>query len=1131
MHTTTRRLALTCLSALLLLTAGLSAAAAPAERALFDEPVRVACVGDSITEGTANPDHAENSWPQILGRLLEAEFPGGYVVGNFGRSGATALQAGSRPYWNEDVFAGGLDFAPSVVILNLGTNDAAPRNWTDHGQHFERDLTLLVETYRDLDLQPRILLTHLTPFHAPHPEAEARVPLRAEVEATLAKLAELYGLELVDLGAGLVGHPELLPDGVHPNTAGNEVLARAAFTALTGKPAPEDASIRPRPLGAELPFWLDILANEDLAPGDWSLEAGVARGTGKGKALRSTWGIGQGDFHLRARLRMLNQQGSAAGFAIGRDFFGFEGAADTLFRNGPNMRGLRLLHPGGLLWERDAWIDFEVIRRGGMCWFLVDGFVCEMARIEGPIEHLAFEPMRSTMELSSWQLAGDLVDAPPLPDRGPPAPLGYTIPLVDLDADEGRHVVVDREAGQYLGHVTTSLLPDGKTILAVYPKGHGRGPIVYKRSPDGGRTWSERLPTPGSWATSQEVPTIHRLTDPMDGTERLIVWSGLYPAKRAVSEDDGATWGELEPVGDWGGIVVMGFTEQLKDGSYLAMFHDDGRFFREGGSTASPVVFTLYQTLSHDGGLTWSEPTTVWTGSDIHLCEPGFVRSPDGGTIAVLLRENSRTRNSYVIFSTDEAKTWSEPRELPAALTGDRHTAKYAPDGRLFISFRDTTHLSATQGDWVGWVGTFDDIVEGREGQYRVRLKDNKHRWDTTYPGVEVLADGTFVVTTYGHWDEGEEPFILSARFTLEELDARAAALPSKQLLFGRGDLGVDTYRIPALVTTNAGTLIAACDARHNSGADLPADIDTVVRRSTDGGLTWSPVQTVVDLWSPGEDEQPAEGTADPCLLVDRDTGRIWCAITWSAGKGWYDSAPGFGEDSFHDLLVWSDDDGLTWSAPRDITLQLKDPTWRSAWFSPGAGLQTSSGRLVLPYSVADADKTMLSYAAVSDDHGMTWSRVGPIGAKTNEHMIVELEDGTLVCNLRSLHGLGQRAIATSTDDGDTWSELTHDPVLVEPVCQASLVTLPASATPDGKPWLVFCNPASTGREHLTVRVSKDGGQTWPHAQRIHHGPTAYSCLTHIPSSNALGLLYEHGDRSPYESITFATIPLALFAD
>lgn len=374
--------------------------------------------------------------------------------------------------------------------------------------------------------------------------------------------------------------------------------------------------------------------------------------------------------------------------------------------------------------------------------------------------------------------AGDPGEAPVLVVLAEePQPAGYDIPVVDLDLDEGLHVIVDKEPGQYLGHVTTVLLEDGKTLLAVYPKGHGKGPIVLKRSEDGGKTWSDRLETPQSWSTSREVPTIHRVIDKETGQKRLIVWSGLYPARTAVSEDDGASWSELTPVGDWGGIVVMGFVERLKDGSYLAMFHDDGRYFAAppAGDAAreDPAVFTLYKTFSHDGGMTWTYPEAVWSGSDVHLCEPGCLRSPDGGKLAVLLRENRRIRNSHVIFSEDEGQTWTAPRELPASLTGDRHTGKYAPDGRLFISFRDTTRESATQGDWVGWVGTWDDIKHGRQGQYRVRLKDNKHRWDTTYPGVEVLPDGTFVVTTYGHWDEGEPPYILSARFTLEELDRR----------------------------------------------------------------------------------------------------------------------------------------------------------------------------------------------------------------------------------------------------------------------------------------------------------------------------------------------------------------------
>jgi len=357
--------------------------------------------------------------------------------------------------------------------------------------------------------------------------------------------------------------------------------------------------------------------------------------------------------------------------------------------------------------------------------------------------------------------------------KGSP-PRGYSIPIIDLSQQKHRQVVVDREAGQYLGHVTTVLLEDNKTMIAVYPKGHGRGAIVMKRSDDAGLTWSERLPTPKSWATSKEVPTLHRVIDPQ-GVKRIIMWSGLYPARLAVTEDDGKTWSELKPVGDWGGIVVMGCVEPLKTGKghYLAMFHDDGRFFT--ARSRRTGTMTLYKTFSTDGGLTWSDPDAIYKNDAVHLCEPGIVRSPDGKQLAVLLRENARRRNSHVIFSNDEGKTWTQPRELPGALTGDRHTGKYAPDGRLFISFRDTCLDSKTSGDWCGWVGTYDDIAKGREGQYRVRLMDNHVGRDCCYPGVEILPDGTYVATTYGHWTRGEKPYIVSVRFKLKELDELAA--------------------------------------------------------------------------------------------------------------------------------------------------------------------------------------------------------------------------------------------------------------------------------------------------------------------------------------------------------------------
>ena len=347
-----------------------------------------------------------------------------------------------------------------------------------------------------------------------------------------------------------------------------------------------------------------------------------------------------------------------------------------------------------------------------------------------------------------------------------------TIPQIDLADDHYRQVTIDREVGQYLGHPTTVLLDDGKTILCVYPKGHGRGEIVLKRSEDGGKTWSDRLPTPDSWATSKETPHIFPVTD-KDGVKRLVLFSSLYPIRMSVSENSGVSWSELKPIGAYGGIVGMSDMIETGTGEYTAFFHDDGRFITEDGTNVG--LFHVYAVDSIDGGLNWSAPRVVTHNPNVHLCEPGLVLSPDGKKYAMLLRENSRTKNSHICFSEDKGKTWSTPIEMPRSLTGDRHQAVYASDDRLFISLRDTAPESESYGDWVAWVGTFEDLEQGNEGMYRVRLSDNLYRADCAYPGVELLRDGTIFSATYGHWDSGQQPYIRGVHLTLQELDEMLA--------------------------------------------------------------------------------------------------------------------------------------------------------------------------------------------------------------------------------------------------------------------------------------------------------------------------------------------------------------------
>jgi len=697
---------------------------------------------------------------------------------------------------------------------------------------------------------------------------------------------------------------------------------------------------------------------------------------------------------------------------------------------------------------------------------------------------------------------------------------GYTIPTIDLAADTSRQVVVDREPGQYLGHPTTVLFEDNKTMICVYPKGHGRGPIVMRRSTDAGLTWSPRLKVPDNWASSKEVPTIHRTVGP-DGKKRLIMFSGLYPIRMAVSADD-TTWSPLKPIGDFGGIVAMGDVVRLKDGKYMALFHDDGRFIRKDSKRKSPPVFYVYKTLSADGGLTWSQPEVVASHASAHLCEPGVVRSPDGKQLAMLLRENSRQFNAFVTFSNDEGTTWTKPRELPGSLTGDRHTCRYAPDGRLLISFRDTTHESPTKGDWVAWIGTYEDIVEGREGQYRVRLMDNHRSSDCAYPAIELLPDGTFVVTTYGHWTPKESPYIVSVRFTLDEIDAlakkQAAAKPARFAtdVFVAGREGYHTFRIPALLVTAKGTLLAFCEGRKTGRGDH-GDLDLILKRSTDGGKTWGPIELIHEE---GGSEKITIG--NPCPVVDGSNGRIWLP---------------FNRNNDDVLMTYSDDDGRTWSKPRDITADVKPKEWDWYAMGPGNGIQLTrgahKGRLVIPCDHRVRGKAGgkwshagRSHIIYSDDHGKTWQLGGITGWAMNECAVIQREDGSLLLNMRNYRGKGRRGVSFSKDGGMTWTEPVEDPTLVESVCQASLIRY--STTDQGRSRVLFSNPASTNsRTKMTVRLSYDEGKTWAVSKLIDAGDAAYSSLAVLPNKH-VGMLYEQGG---YKTLTFTSFSLDWLLD
>ena len=345
---------------------------------------------------------------------------------------------------------------------------------------------------------------------------------------------------------------------------------------------------------------------------------------------------------------------------------------------------------------------------------------------------------------------------------------------VDISTETYRHVMVARGTEEtYQGHPTTLLMPDGKTIFCVWTYDHGGNCGPMARSDDAGRTWirlDDQLPE--GYRRHRNAPSIYRLVDP-DGEERLWVFSAQPDMPRIVSEDGGRNWSEVPPLGL---PCVMTFSSvvRLGSGSYLGMYHrrTDGVTGEPDGSMPLDVV----QTETADGGLTWSTPRVVAAVPGKMPCEPYVFRSPDGNELCCIMRENTRTRNSLVMFSRDEGKTWSVPRDTCRELTGDRHQGVYAQDGRLVIAFRDRAPESPTHEHFVAWVGTYDGIENTRPGQYRIKLLHSHAGNDCGYPGIERLPDGTILATTYIKYEPGKaKQSVVCVRFGLEELDSKLA--------------------------------------------------------------------------------------------------------------------------------------------------------------------------------------------------------------------------------------------------------------------------------------------------------------------------------------------------------------------
>lgn len=349
--------------------------------------------------------------------------------------------------------------------------------------------------------------------------------------------------------------------------------------------------------------------------------------------------------------------------------------------------------------------------------------------------------------------------------------------------EEGTHA--NNTARKYLGQPDMVQTETGR-LISVFPSGHGHGPLIMKISDDQGETWTEKTDIPESWAESQETPTIYSLQvdDGNGGTfERLVLvcacpnWDlKLGGWQMSYSDDNGNTWTPFENF--WQEvdgnknftIVAMASLIQLKneDGTprqeWMGVYHNDAF-----------VNYKTILTFDNDGNPQWTKPVAYLSEyraiEDAHdICEVGMFRSPDGKRIVALGRNQTHAGPATMFYSDNEGETWSEPVELPGSLAGERHKALYDPvSGRLVITFREIDYDRDndgvwegggdwTAGDWVAWVGTYDDIMNLRQGQYMIRLDEdfsaNHYSGDCGYTGMAVLEDGTFVLHSYGHWDK-----------------------------------------------------------------------------------------------------------------------------------------------------------------------------------------------------------------------------------------------------------------------------------------------------------------------------------------------------------------------------------------
>jgi sialidase-1 len=358
-------------------------------------------------------------------------------------------------------------------------------------------------------------------------------------------------------------------------------------------------------------------------------------------------------------------------------------------------------------------------------------------------------------------------------------------------------------------------------------------------------------------------------------------------------------------------------------------------------------------------------------------------------------------------------------------------------------------------------------------------------------------------------------------------------AQQARPVVLWQKDVQYPEIRIPSLIVTQKGTVLAFAEGRE--GRSDAGDIDLVMKRSSDNGRTWSDQMIVWD--------DAGNTCGNPCPVVDESSGRIILFMIWnpgSAGEGnpTADEKEAAIRDARRPYLCYSDDDGRTWSKPRDMTESCKRSEW--GWYATGPGIAIQMklgkyrGRLIIPANHSyptEEPKHVVNqeekwgygaHVLISDDSGESWRISESITPGCNESQVVELSDGRLMMNMRSYNGLPCRAVAYSKDGGETWSEAFHSYQLPDEQVQASIIEYGKYGE---NRMHLFSNPGNPwDRVYMAIKVSFDDCKTWSNEKLIYAAKSAYSCMTVLPNGH-IGLLFEGGKAFRHETVTFVSIP------